>query len=209
MDDVFDESRLVAASFIAEALGLEGKPAELAADLVEIGSAPLLATYAVELDSSRGRVALLIWLYDLDRVDDANVNGRQQRDRDLEMLEAAVRLGAPGPRLIASGEVGRWGAVLATTPGDHARLGGQAVASAANLSNTPMATDDRARLAGELLVALRRSVYLAETYLAASEQSAERTSEEAELGLFLTDPRSLEPLLGLVRRTIVEAAAGR
>ncbi|HYO29858.1 MAG TPA: hypothetical protein VER37_04685 [Thermomicrobiales bacterium] len=204
------EARLAAASFVIEALGLGLEIDSLVGDIRLIEERPDVTTLAFEMDSDAGPLAFLVYAYLLDWVDEPGTTGRTGVERAVAMLSQAERLDAPGPRAVATGEVGRWGLVLATTPDGAERLAGSEPRP--RWEDAGEATEpsrDPAELAGDLLASLRRSNRLASEYLARIGPSGMRaTLEEAELALYLTDGRSLTPLLALIRRTVEIAEAG-
>ena len=198
------DARVAAASFVIEALGLELRPSSLVGDLLTIEERPDATTLAFELDSDAGLLAFLVYAYPLDRLDGSGVTGRTRLERAVATLGQAAHLDVPGPRAVASGEVGRWGLILATTPAGAERLAG----SGPRLpwENTdPIIAPSRnpAEVAGDLLGSLRESNRLATAYLAhVGEAGWGAAPEEAELAMYLTDERSLTPLLALIRRLV-------
>lgn len=197
-----------AAAFLALALDLPDEPALLAPDLALVDADPAVAVFAVELDSSAGPAAFLVYAYDLAAVDAAGRRGEARFVGDLETLARAAALDAPGPRLVANARTDDAGYVLATSPATLRALTGQeAVAAAAgNETTTPTVdpTGTRRAAASALLRLLRAANEHAVAWAAAvaadrrpeAADPAALTPEEAELALFLVDDRSITPLLG-------------
>ena len=201
---------LAAAMFVVEALGPAEDAGGLADDLVLVEDTPPTTTMAVGLDSADGVVAFLVYVYDLAATDEQGATGNDLFARGVATLSEAERLDAPGPRAVASGEVGSYGLLLATTPMLYERLGGGHRRARDRGEPVPVAGPWEASEAGEtaalaeaLLASLRETNRLAENYLRATNTPGQRsTSEESELALFLTDGRSLTPLLTLIRRVV-------
>jgi len=197
-----------AASFLMKALGVSDDPDAIAADLLRVAHEPPVTTFAVEFAASDGPAAFLVYVHELHARDGAGATGRELLAGALETLAEAERLGAPGPRAVASAEVDRWGLLLATTPEVYARLARTEVVSAAGAVPSQKGADGRQgaeTLAEELLASLRETNRLAEAYLAVHGGRPEGSAAEAELALHLTDGRSLASLLALVRRVVGDA----
>lgn len=206
-----DEARLAAAVFLADALGLVGDPSELAAELVPVAAAGPTAAFTVEVESTGGTIPFLVSAYDLTADRAAGPAGADELSEAVATMREAARLGAPGPRLLAQAELGRWGLLLATTPDHLERLQGAAGGSAGGTAGASgdATASERAETASALLAALREVGRLAAAYQALGGRPGRGgTPEEAELALYLADGRSLQPLLALVRRVVAEAAGG-
>lgn len=203
---------LATATFLVEALGLDEEPDALVGDLVLVGENPPTTTLAVELGSADGPVAFLVYVYELERTDETGATGRELFDRGMTTLVEVERVDAPGPRVVASGEVGPWGLLLATTPTLSARLGGMGwdrSSEGPGATASPPTTGDPPARAEALLGSLRETNRRVEAYLSAPREPGQRVApEEAELALYLTDGRSLAPLLTLIRRIVEGAETG-
>ena len=204
---------MAAAAFVVEALGLAEQPGELSEDLLLVADAATATTFAVELDSADGPVAFLVYVYDLGLAGESGVTGRDLFDSAMATLSEAERLDAPGPRMVASGEVGPYGLLLATTPMVFDRLGGN---RGGRTEDAQVGVAGRrevgeaAAIAEALIKALRETNRLAEAYLqTGGGPRLGATPQESELGLYLADGRSLAPLLTLVRRVVQGVEAGQ
>jgi aminoglycoside phosphotransferase (APT) family kinase protein len=184
-----------AAAFVAQALDMPGDPERLADDLTLVADDGVVVTFAIELESTAGVVAFLVYVYRLaSRVADGAL-GRERMERDLATMAEAERLDAPGPRPVAQADDGALGFVLATTPAILRALSGESPPTA---EAPPI---DRGEAATALLARLRATEDAARTWLAsAPDDGSPRTSEETELALHLLEPGNLDPLLTAIGR---------
>lgn len=216
-----DRQALNAAAFLTQALDLRDDPRALAPELMALERGPNAGIWSIELDSSVGPAAFLIYDYALTKTDASGTDGRARFETDRETMERAANLGTPGPRILAHAEAGDVAFILATTPAVHRALTGQAApeeleATEANLLPGPETDRLRAESAEELLKLLRAANDQARTWLRAIRAEAnvptadasdrvEFNEAETELALFLLDERSIEHVLQALS-LVVEAA---
>jgi hypothetical protein len=209
-----------AAAFLIEALELGDavEPSALASDLIALERSPTLATYAVELDSSVGLTAFLIYVYSLTALDADGRSGRDRFATDLATIERAAELGTPGPRPVAHAQGDVVAYLLATTPATLRALQGapdpsevaELEASLSDLLPVGEMAAIRAEAPPELLRLLRAANEEARRWLAALRASGRHVPEsdaevdqgaielnevERELALYLLDERSVQALL--------------
>jgi hypothetical protein len=214
-----DPQTLQAATFLAEALDLADDPATLAADLNEIEREPDLTTYLIQLESSVGPAAFLIYAYRLASNGAEDVVGRERFRADLALFETVARQSVPGPRVLAHALTDEHGFILATSPDVLRSLTGaaeplEAEARPADLLPPGLAEGARATAAGELLRLLRLANDQAANWLsalAASRRDPDApptlpfSPEETELALFLLDDRSIQDLLSVLNALLTAA----
>jgi hypothetical protein len=207
-----DEMTLSTAAFLQQVLELEEDPAALARDLSAIKRDHNAAIYTIQLESSVGLAAFLVYAYLLDERGGDGHTGKELFDAGLETLQQAAARNTPGPRAVAHASTDRHGFILATTPGTYRALTGNT--SVETLEPTPAelpSTEDTDRLrsdaAEELLDLLQRANAQAKIWLSAIQtatQHAPGTEEQAlisfseaetELALFLLDDASIGDLL--------------
>lgn len=133
-----------AASFLARVLGLESSPnalAELREDLSAIKRDHNAAIYTVQLDSSVGPAAFLVYAFLLDARGGDGKTGREMYEAGVRTLEEAAERNSPGPRAVANAETDDYGFILATTPGTYRALNAasQRTATRAPASEPPPA----------------------------------------------------------------------
>src|SRR5262245_54069989 len=118
MDPSGEDRALRAAAFLVQALelGNDADPAAMAPDLLPLHQTPVTTTFVVELESSVGPTAFLIYVYSLSASADDGRSGRALFERDLTTLETAASLDTPGPRPLAHAQTEVEGFILATTP---------------------------------------------------------------------------------------------
>ncbi|HEU5430667.1 MAG TPA: hypothetical protein VFU81_03340 [Thermomicrobiales bacterium] len=188
--------RQPAAAFVAQALAMPGEPDRLADDLTLVADDGVAATFAIELASTAGAVAFLVYVYRLTSRDANDTPGRERMENDLATMAEAERLEAPGPRPVAQADDGALGFVLATSPATLRTLSGEEPPPV-----NEEAAVDRGEAAAALLERLREAEAAARVWLASKPESdATRMPEEAELALYLLEPGKLEPLLTAIRR---------
>lgn len=217
-----DDDKLKAAAFVVQALDLDDEPAVIAQEIVTLKRDANAGIYTVQLDSSAGATAFLVYVYDLAATDDQQHTGQALFEADVATLETAAERGAPGPRIVAHATTDANGFVLAATPATFRLLTGetdvsQVEASAADLLPTEETAKARASAASELLRALREGETQATAWLAALRAEGRFAgeslqgdtlpfnSEETELALFLLDERSIQHLLQVLNLILTAA----
>jgi hypothetical protein len=213
-----DPQALQAATFLAEALGLADAPATLADDLNEIEREPGLTTYLVQLDSSVGQAAFLIYAYRLSASGTADAAIPERFHSDLALFATVARQNSPGPRAVAHALTDDYAFILATSPDVVRSLTGDAEPTAAPPGPAdPLPPGDAANVrratADELRRLLRLANEQASIWLAAVEASRrdqdaatlDFTPEETELALFLLDDRSIQDLLSVLNALLTSA----
>lgn len=133
---------IAAASFLAQVLGLETSPnalAELRSDLSTIKRDHNAAIYTIQLDSSVGTAAFLVYAYLLDAHGGDGKTGRALYEAGVRTLEEAAERNTPGPRAVANAETDDYGFILATTPGTY-----RALTAAGHRGTTASARDPHA-----------------------------------------------------------------
>jgi len=207
-----DDLIYAAAAFLAEVLGLEDDVDALAEDLSSIKRDANAAIYTIQLESSVGPAAFLVYGYLLDARGGDGKTGQELYELGLTTLQLAAERNTPGPRAVANGESGDYGFIIATTPGTYRALAGEPEAFEANLEPDPLelpATDEtdriRADAADELLALLKQANERASTWLRAIQTASQGGNgqdellafnpSETELALFLLDDSSIGDLL--------------
>ena len=217
-----DTLRQGAAHFLGQVLGLSDAPDYLAEDLSPIKRDANASIYTIQLDSSVGPAAFLVYAYILDKRGGEGRTGKELFDAGLVTLQEAAQRAAPGPRALAHAESGGHGYILATTPGTYRALTGETgTAEEADATNADLiAIEDAQRLRGEaaglLLDALRIANEHATRWLGAvhlASQSDDETMEdmlefndrETELALYLLDEQSIGNLLQALNLLVATA----
>jgi hypothetical protein len=207
-----DNLKLPTAAFLQQVLELEDDPTGLARDLSAMKRDHNAAIYSIQLESSVGLAAFLVYTYVLGERGGDGHTGQELFDAGLETLQQAAARNTPGPRAVAHATTDIHGFILATTPGTYRALTGNASTEA--LEPTPgdlpaTANTDKVRsdAAEELLDLLKRANDQAQIWLKAiqtatrhapgtEEQALISFSErETELALFLLDDASIGDLL--------------
>jgi hypothetical protein len=211
-----------AASFLNQVLDLEEDPGALANDLSAIKRDQNAAIYTIQLESSVGPAAFLVYIYVLDQTGGDGHTGKELFDAGLDTLQKAAQRNTPGPRAVAHAESDEHGFILATTPGTYRALTGGAStdtieASAADLPSTANTDELRSDAADALLRLLRDANEQARTWLAAIQAASNRdpgdedtdlitfTEQETELALFLLDSASIGDLLRTLNLLVATA----
>ena len=216
-----DALTLKIAAFVIQALDLADDPAALAAEIVALKRDLNAGISSVELDSSIGPAAFLIYHY---LVNDPNQDGQSGRtlfDADLATLERAAQQETPGPRILAHATAGNEAYILATTPNTfHALTGtaptGNLEATTADLPPGANSAATRQTAADELVRLLREANDQASAWLRAIQAEGRLTTsetddllafneEETALALFLLDDRSIGNLLRVLNLVISSA----
>lgn len=206
---------LAAASFLAQALELGDDPADIAGELTEISESADTAVFSVELDSSVGSAAFLVYVYALGEGGDSDGgSGADQYRQALETLEQAAERDTPGPRMVANAETDHVAFILATTPATWRRLQGEepaVVATEADLPATISSNEQRASLAEDLHRSLRETNEHARRWLAAVRAARPDgaeialSEEETALALHVLDEANVSPLLTALNLLIASA----
>lgn len=216
-----DTHAIKAAAFVAQALDLKDDPEVLAAEVVSLKRDANAGISTLELDSSVGPAAFLIYDYQLDELNSERKTGQELFDADLRTLERAAEVGTPGPRILAHAIAGNDAFILATTPAVHRALTGEdgAPEIEATESELPPGTESRrirAQAAGELLRILREADAEAARWLRALRAEGrlpndaagdfvEFSEPEAALALYLLDERSIQHLLKALNLFVASA----
>lgn len=204
---------LAAAAFLNQVLDLDDDPSTLANDLSAIKRDQNASIFTIQLESSVGMAAFLVYIYILDTTGGDGRTGKELFDAGLETLQQAAARNTPGPRAVAHAESDVHGFILATTPGTYRALTGNT--STESLEPTPedlpvtANTDEtRSEAAEALLTLLRDANEQSRTWLQAIQVASRRetgegeeadlitfTEAETELALFLLDDASIGDLL--------------
>jgi hypothetical protein len=214
-----------AAVFLGQVLGIKDSPDYLAGDLSPIKRDANASIYTIQLDSSVGPAAFLVYAYILDQRGGDGRTGKELFDTGLVTLQQAAQHSTPGPRAVAHAETGEFGFILATTPGTFRALtgdpeiGDRLEAASADL----IAIEDSARIrsdvAQELLQSLRSANSQATEWLAAVQAASQSeitgeegiddfldfTEAETELALYLLDDDSIGNLLRALNLLVATA----
>lgn len=211
--DANDPMREGAAVFLSQVLGLSDPAMNLANDLSLIKRDVNASVYTIQLDSSIGPAAFLVYAYVLGDRGGEGHTGRELFDAGLETLQRAAQRSSPGPRAVAHAETDTYAFILATTPGTYRALTGasaqpvSAEAAPADPSSTGDALQLRKEAAQDLLATLRSANAQATEWLGALQRSTEAdtttsdgemvafSDEETELALYLLDDESIGNLL--------------
>ncbi len=216
-----DDMAAAAALFLGNVLGLEDDTASLAQDLSAIKRDVNASIYTIQLESSVGPAAFLVYGYLLHERGGDGHTGKELYDSGLATLQLAAERNSPGPRAVAHGESGDYGFIIATTPGTFRALAGESEDLDAKLEPEPTdlpstAEIDRVRsdAAGELLHLLRDANERAGQWLSAIQTASQTESDddllsfneaETELALFLLDDQSIGDLLRTLNLLVATA----
>lgn len=217
-----------AAIFLGQVLGIADSPDYLAADLSPIKRDSNASIFTIQLDSSVGPAAFLVYAYALRQRGGDGRTGKDLFDAGLATLQQAAQRSAPGPRAVAHTETDDLGFILATTPGTYRALTGDPeiedvppvrTATAPDRAAIEAAAQVRGEIALDLLVSLRSANQQATEWLTAI-QAADRfdgagdeaphdpqafTPEETELALYLLDDDSIGNLLRALNLLVTSA----
>lgn len=218
-----DDLTLKIAAFVIQALDLGDEPAALAGEIVALKRDLNAGISSIELDSSIGPAAFLVYHYLLDVPDAEGRSGRHLFDADLATLERAAAQETPGPRILAHATAGDEAYVLATTPATYRALTGSPPlddleATTADLLPGTDTAETRRTAAADLLRLLREADSHASAWLRAIRAEGRLTSGDADtadflafnqdetaLALFLLDERSIGNLLRVLNLLIAAA----
>lgn len=226
-----DELALASASFLNQVLDLDDDPSALARDLSAIKRDQNAAIFTIQLESSVGLAAFLVYMYVLDTRGGDGRTGKELFDAGLETLQTAASRNTPGPRAVAHAETGTHGFILATTPGTYRALTGGVPAEALEPTQEDLPVTGntelvRSEAAEELLKLLQGANDQARIWLNAIRSASSGqpddvsdlisfTEAETELALFLLDDasigdllRSLNLLVATAQQHTEEALAG-
>jgi hypothetical protein len=206
-----DPQAVKIASFLIQALDLNDDPSQLAAELVTLKRDPNAGISTLELESSIGPAAFLIYDYQLDKFNAELTTGQALFDADLKTLERAAEVDSPGPRILAHAVAGDEAFILATTPAVHRALTGQGEAPELEATEADLLPGEETRkvrdeAANELLRLLRDADAQAARWLRAIQaegrladdaagEFVEFAESEAALALYVIDERSIQHLL--------------
>lgn len=213
MSDPLEPISLRLAAFLNEALELEEDPTSLAEEILPFKRDRNAGISTIELDSSIGVAAFLIYHYELNTSDEEGHPGSELFQNDLRTLERAATLNTPGPRILAHAVTDDEAYILATTPATHRALTG------ADAEDGGAAIPEEARdlvrkeTATNLLRLLSEANAQARDWLAAMHLSGEVSSadqvdfypEETGLALFLLDESNIRQLLQVLNLMVQSA----
>lgn len=214
-----------AAIFLGQVLGITDSPDYLATDLSPIKRDANASIFTIQLDSSVGPAAFLVYAYVLDQRGGDGRTGKEMFDAGLTTLQQAAQRSAPGPRAVAHAETDTLGLILATTPGTYRALTGDPEAgdtnqaAAADLAAIDEAARFRGEVAQDLLQSLRNANAQATDWLAAiqvagqaeagnddeGDEMLEFNDDETELALYLLDDESIGNLLRALNLLVASA----
>lgn len=204
---------LAAAAFLNQVLELDDDPSTLANDLSAIKRDQNASIFTIQLESSVGMAAFLVYIYILDATGGDGRTGKELFDAGLETLQRAAERNTPGPRSVAHAESEIHGFILATTPGTYRALTGNVSTEALeptadDLPATSNTDEIRSKAAEDLLALLKDANEQSRTWLQAIQVASKReegssagsdlisfTEAETELALFLLDDASIGDLL--------------
>ncbi len=214
-----------AAVFLGQVLGITDSTEYLTADLSPIKRDANASIFTIQLDSSVGPAAFLVYAYALEQRGGDGRTGKEMFDAGLGTLQEAAQRSAPGPRAVAHAETETLGFILATTPGTYRALTGDAdasdsiEASVADLAVIEESERYRSEVAQELLESLRNANQQATDWLAAIQVASQSdvdgdeevddllsfTEAETELALYLLDDESIGNLLRALNLLVASA----
>lgn len=217
-----DELSHATAAFIRQALELDDDVMTLAADLSTIKRDANAAIFTIQLDSSVGPAAFLVYTYILDRTGGDGHTGQELYDGGLQTLQQAHQRNAPGPRAVAHASTEEHGFILATTPGTYRALIGAPVADtlepgAEDLISTENTDAARSDSAEKLLELLRSANEEARSWLRAIQAATQQapgdddralvsfSEHETALALFLLDESGIGDLLRMMNLLVATA----
>ncbi len=213
-----------AAAFVAQALELTENPEDLASYVIALKRDVNAGISTIELDSSVGPAAFLVYHYLLSVTDSEGRTGQNLFEADLATLERAAAHDAPGPRLLAHALAGDEAYILATTPATYRMLTGETASSSLEATEAdllPGSETERIRreAALDLLRLLQEAESQASAWLRAIQAEGRIqpandapdlltfNEEETALALFLLDERSISNLLRVLNLMLRSAQA--
>jgi hypothetical protein len=215
MSEPLEPIALRLAAFINEALELGEDPNELAREILPFKRDPNAGISTIELDSSIGVAAFLVYHYELNTPDEQGRQGSELFQSDLRTLERAATLNTPGPRILAHAVTDDEAYILATTPATHRALTGVGADEPEKRVPDDARDEVRKETAANLLRLLSEANAQARDWLAAIQLAGESTvseqiefhAEETGLALFLLDENNIRQLLQVLN-IMVQAAKG-
>ncbi|MGH2562232.1 MAG: hypothetical protein ACRDJH_24500 [Thermomicrobiales bacterium] len=213
MDKDADTNLLRIAAFLTQALDLDDEPSVLAADLLALKHDTNAGIWTIELESSIGPAAFLVYHYQRSIAAADGRTGQDLFDADLATLEQAGERDTPGPRILAHAVAENEAFILATTPATYRALTGESTIAdrEGSVDDLPRSSDPvqtRRDAASELLTLLGSAERQAQMWLSAigaqgtprpgdsaTEETIEFTEEESALALFLLDDRGIQHVL--------------
>ena len=213
MTDSLEPIALRLAAFVNEALELDEDPASLAEEILPFKRDANAGISTIELDSSIGVAAFLIYHYELNANDEEGRPGSELFQSDLRTLERAATLNTPGPRILAHAVTDDEAYILATTPATHRALTGAGAEETAPSVPEEKRDEVRKETASNLLRLLSEANAQARDWLAAMQLSGEASSadqvefhaEETGLALFLMDENNIRQLLQVLNLMVQSA----
>lgn len=203
MSDPFEPIALRLAAFLTEALELDEDPTDLAEEILPFKRDQNAGISTIELESSIGVAAFLIYHYELNASDEEGRQGSELFQSDLRTLERAATLNTPGPRILAHAVTDEEAYILATTPATHRALTGAGPDEPPPVVPEDARDEVRKETATNLLRLLSEANAQARDWLTAIQLTGESTSadqvdfhpEETGLALYLMDENNIRQLL--------------
>jgi hypothetical protein len=213
MSESLEPIALRLAAFVSEALELEDDPNDLAEEILPFKRDQNAGISTIELESSIGVAAFLIYHYELHTSDGEGRQGSELFQSDLRTLERAATLNTPGPRILAHAVTDDEAYILATTPATHRALTGADRDETAPTIPEDARDEVRQVAAANLLRLLTEANAQARDWLAAIQLSGESSStdqvdffaEETGLALFLLDENNIRQLLQVLNLMVQSA----
>ncbi|HEV2128469.1 MAG TPA: hypothetical protein VGR22_07620 [Thermomicrobiales bacterium] len=208
---------LAAAGFLAQALELRDNPAAIMNDLTEMKADPNAAIYSIEVDSSIGVAAFLVYVYVMQERNEDGLTGDELYRQGLATLQQATDRDTPGPRMVAHAETETVAFILATTPATWRAMQGESppsmVATEGDLLMAARTEEERAAIAEDLHRSLKEANDHARTWLAAISAAGSSsdadvltfTEAETALALFVLDSANVEPTLNALNLLVTGA----
>lgn len=212
-----DPLALAAASFLTQALELADDPSLIAPEFTPLKEDVNASIYSVELDSSIGTAAFLIYVYAMAASDEEGKSGKELYEAGLTTLQQAAGRDTPGPRMVAHAESEAFGFILATTPATWRALQGEEapsmVATEEDLPMIEMSAEQRASVAEDLHRSLHEANEHAKRWLGAIRQAGagadddtlDSTEEETALALFVLDSANVQSMLTALNLLVTSA----
>jgi hypothetical protein len=213
MTDSLEPIALRLAAFVNEALELDEDPTSLAEEILPFKRDANAGISTIELESSIGVAAFLIYHYELNANDEEGRLGSDLFQTDLRTLERAATLNTPGPRILAHAVTDDEAYILATTPATHRALTGAGAEETAPSVPEEKRDEVRKETAANLLRLLSEANAQARDWLAAMQLSGEASNadqvefhaEETGLALFLMDESNIRQLLQVLNLMVQSA----
>lgn len=213
-----DPLDLLAATFIVQTLDIDVPANEFVPGLNRIERDDDTAVYAVQLESSVGPAAFLVYAYRAGPATNGRRTGQthSRYDSDLQTLREAQSRNVPGPRLVATADLDQHSFILATDPQTFAALAGRSengTLPVATADATADPADVRRDAAERLIPLLRETETQARRWLAAFDAQARAARDEAgaptafddaetELALNIIGPGGIRHILTFANRVL-------